>query len=155
MLPVTLRGSEPSHTRSILRHIADNNQTEPPSQTSDTTAMTSRRNNLSRPSIAPTAPSNKLIDSPSEHPIPPLDASTELLAIVATAAAITHQASSTPGELIAFAHAALYSPPISTLEIAMKRGYLPPFVGLSTITLKKYPPTLEATTMGHGPHGQP
>jgi hypothetical protein len=35
------------------------------------------------------------------------------------------------------------------LETAMKRGYLPPFVGLSTITLKKYPPTLEATTMGH------
>jgi hypothetical protein len=35
------------------------------------------------------------------------------------------------------------------LEIAMRRGYLPPFVGLSTVTLKKYPPTLEATTMGH------
>jgi hypothetical protein len=31
----------------------------------------------------------------------------------------------------------------------MKRGYLPPFVGLSTSTLKKYPPALEATTMGH------
>jgi hypothetical protein len=77
------------------------------------------------------------------------NAKIELLALVATAAAITHQTSSTPEELVAFAHAALGSPPLSTLETAMKKGYLPPFVGLSTVTLKKYPPSLEATTMGH------
>jgi hypothetical protein len=87
------------------------------------------------------------IEPIEEHPS---DAKIKLLALVATAAAITHQTSSTPGELVAFTHGALYSPPLSTLEIAMKRGYLPSFVvGLSTITLKKYPPTLEAITMGH------
>jgi hypothetical protein len=43
----------------------------------------------------------------------------------------------------------MYSPAISTMETAMKKGFLPPFTGLSEATLKKYPPPLEATTMGH------
>jgi hypothetical protein len=72
------------------------------------------------------------------------------LAMVATAMATTAQdPSSTPAEMVAFCHAAMYSPVISTMETAMKKGFLPPFTGLSEATLKKYPPPLEATTMGH------
>jgi hypothetical protein len=57
--------------------------------------------------------------------------------------------SSTPEELVAFAHAALFSPAISTLETALTRGYLPPFPGLTRRSLHQHPPHSEATTMGH------
>jgi hypothetical protein len=72
------------------------------------------------------------------------------VAMMATAIATTVQnPSSTPAKMVAFYHAAMYSPAISTLQNAMKKGFLPPFTGLSEATLKKFPPPLEATTMGH------
>jgi hypothetical protein len=57
--------------------------------------------------------------------------------------------SSTPEELVAFAHAALFSPALSTLMTALKKNYLPPFPGLTETSLRKYPPHSEATVMGH------
>jgi hypothetical protein len=57
--------------------------------------------------------------------------------------------SSTPEELVAFAHAALFSPALSTLLTAMQKNYLPPFPGLTAASLRKYPPRSEATVMGH------
>jgi Reverse transcriptase (RNA-dependent DNA polymerase) len=56
---------------------------------------------------------------------------------------------STPEELVAFAHAALFSPALSTLLMALKKQYLPPFPGLTEDSLRKHPPHSEATTMGH------
>jgi hypothetical protein len=44
--------------------------------------------------------------------------------------------SATPAELVAFAHAALFSPVLSTLKQALDRGYLPNFVGLTAKALK-------------------
>jgi len=48
----------------------------------------------------------------------------------------THKAnaavgSATPAELVAFAHAALFSPTLSTLAKALCRGHLPEFAGLT------------------------
>ena len=64
------------------------------------------------------------------------------------APAITRNAS-TPADLVAFAHAALFSPAISTLKKALRKGFLPPFTGLTETTLHRYSPSLEATAMGH------
>jgi Reverse transcriptase (RNA-dependent DNA polymerase) len=55
----------------------------------------------------------------------------------------------TPADLVAFAHAALFSPAISTLKTALDKGFLPPFTGLTATTLARYPPSLDATAMGH------
>jgi hypothetical protein len=55
----------------------------------------------------------------------------------------------TPANIVAFHHAALFSPALSTLTKALKKGYLPPLPGLTETLLRKYPPDLEATTMGH------
>ena len=57
--------------------------------------------------------------------------------------------SASPAELVAFAHAALFSPTISTLSKALSKGYLPPFPGLTIKTLQKYTPPLTATVKGH------
>ena len=65
----------------------------------------------------------------------------------AYAAAIGNSA--TPADLVAFAHASLFSPSVSTLETALRKGFLPPFPGLTLKSLQKYPPKSEATTMGH------
>jgi hypothetical protein len=54
-----------------------------------------------------------------------------------------------PADLVAFHHAALWSPSISTLETALDKQYLPPLPGLTKALLSKYRPDLEATTMGH------
>jgi hypothetical protein len=54
-----------------------------------------------------------------------------------------------PADLVAFHHAALFSPSLSTLERAIEKQYLPPLPGLTLATLRKYKPDLEATTMGH------
>jgi len=62
-------------------------------------------------------------------------------------AAIPHSAK--PSDLVQFAHQALFSPALSTLKTALRKGFLPPFRGLSTETLSKYPPNLEATMKGH------
>jgi len=57
--------------------------------------------------------------------------------------------SATPAELVAFAHAALFSPTLSTLKQALERGYLTAFPGLSAKTLAKYPPNSIAMHKGH------
>ncbi|KAI2495546.1 hypothetical protein MHU86_18991 [Fragilaria crotonensis] len=43
--------------------------------------------------------------------------------------------SATPAELVAFAHAALFSPALSTLQKAIDNGYLPNFLGLTALGL--------------------
>jgi hypothetical protein len=54
-----------------------------------------------------------------------------------------------PADLVAFHHAALFSPTMATLETAITKQYLPPRPGLTLTTLRKYKPDLEATAMGH------
>ena len=54
----------------------------------------------------------------------------------AYAAAIGNSA--TPADLVAaFAHASLFSPIVYTLETALRKGFLPPFPGLTLKTLQK------------------
>jgi hypothetical protein len=57
--------------------------------------------------------------------------------------------SCTPADIVAFHHAALFSPAISTLTTALQKGFIPPLPGLTVTLLRKYTPDLEATTMGH------
>jgi len=49
--------------------------------------------------------------------------------------------SATAADLVAFAHAALFSPVLSTLEEALRCGHVPEFAGLSLQSLQKQPPT--------------
>lgn len=49
--------------------------------------------------------------------------------------------SATPAELVAFAHATLLSPALSTLKYALDLGFLPNFIGLTAKSLLKHPPT--------------
>jgi len=55
----------------------------------------------------------------------------------------------TPAQLVAFAHATLFSPPLSTLEQALKKGYLTNFPGLTATLLRKYPPQSIPMIKGH------
>ena len=57
--------------------------------------------------------------------------------------------SATPAELVAFAHATLFSPALSTLDTALRRGFLPQFMGLTAKSLRKYPPQSVAMVKGH------
>jgi hypothetical protein len=57
--------------------------------------------------------------------------------------------SATPAELVAFGHAALFSPALSTLRVALARGYVAHFPGLTTTTLTKHPPHSFAMVKGH------
>lgn len=57
--------------------------------------------------------------------------------------------SATPAELVAFAHAALFSPALSTLQRAVACGYLPNFMGLTSATLRRHPPTSVPMIKGH------
>ena len=52
-------------------------------------------------------------------------------------------------ELVAFAHATLFSPALSTLEIALQKVYLTNFPGLTVNTLRRNPPWSPATVKGH------
>ncbi|GAX14227.1 hypothetical protein FisN_1Hu418 [Fistulifera solaris] len=52
-------------------------------------------------------------------------------------------------ELVAFAHASLFSPALSTLEAALLRGFLTNFPGLTLASLRKYPPRSLAMHKGH------
>ena len=54
-----------------------------------------------------------------------------------------------PADLVKLAHAALFSPAISTLKRALAKGYLPPFPGLTQETLNRHTPVSEATIKGH------
>jgi hypothetical protein len=57
--------------------------------------------------------------------------------------------SATPADLVAFAHAALFSPTLSTLHLALTKGYITHFPGLTPTLLRKYPPHSAATIKGH------
>jgi hypothetical protein len=57
--------------------------------------------------------------------------------------------SATPAELVAFAHAALFSPALSTLTTALKRGYLPDCLDLIAKLQREHPPQSVATIKGH------
>jgi hypothetical protein len=52
-------------------------------------------------------------------------------------------------DLVAFAHAALFSPVLSTLEKALQSNFLLNFPGLTTDTLRQHPPHSKAMVMGH------
>ena len=71
----------------------------------------------------------------------------ELLAQHLTNNAINFSTSAS--QLVAFAHAALYSPDLSTLQRALDKNFLPPFPGLTAQTLRKHPPTYDATVKGY------
>jgi hypothetical protein len=49
-----------------------------------------------------------------------------------------------PADLVAFHHASLFSPSLTTLEQAMIKKYLPPLPGLNFPTLRRLRPDLEA-----------
>jgi hypothetical protein len=55
-------------------------------------------------------------------------------------------------ELIAFFHAAMFSPVFDTLYKALNKGYITNVPGLSAKTLKKYPPFSIASIKGHLDH---
>jgi hypothetical protein len=57
--------------------------------------------------------------------------------------------SATASELVAFAHASLFSPTLSTLATALDKGYIPNFPGLSSRTLRNHPPQSAAMIKGH------
>ena len=69
----------------------------------------------------------------------------------ATIPATAHRAlgSADPAALVAFAHAALFSPAIATLHIALTRNFLPALPGLTTTLLRKHPPRSSAMIKGH------
>jgi hypothetical protein len=55
----------------------------------------------------------------------------------------------TTAELVAFVHATLFSPALSTIESAIGKGYLTNFPGLTLRSLRQNPPRSIATTKGH------
>ena len=57
--------------------------------------------------------------------------------------------SATTAELVAFAHAALFSPTLSTLKTALERGYIAHFMGLTAQSLAKHPPASVPMIKGH------
>lgn len=61
----------------------------------------------------------------------------------------TTTSSAKPADLVAFAHAALFSPTIAALRKALKNKHIINFPGLSLTTLNKYPPHSIATAKGH------
>ncbi|KAI2511195.1 hypothetical protein MHU86_3160 [Fragilaria crotonensis] len=75
-------------------------------------------------------------------PDPPSAPDPEQISLAAVAAA-------TPADLVAFAHAALFSPALSTLQFALDRGYVSDFPGLTAQTLCKYPPVSIPMIKGH------
>jgi hypothetical protein len=54
-----------------------------------------------------------------------------------------------PAELVTFAHATLFSPALSTLQKALDKGYISNFPGLTTSSLRKYPPRSIPMVKGH------
>jgi hypothetical protein len=64
-----------------------------------------------------------------------------------TALAVNHH-TETP-DLLARAHAALFSPIISTLRAAIARNFIPDFPGLSAASLRQYTPSSVAAIKGH------
>jgi hypothetical protein len=62
--------------------------------------------------------------------------------------------SATPAQLVAFSHAALFSPALSTLQSALDKNLLPDFPGLSAASLRKHPPFSAPMIKGHLYHTQ-
>jgi hypothetical protein len=60
-----------------------------------------------------------------------------------------HIGKQSAAELVAFAHATLFSPSLSTLEKALTKGYLTNFHGLDAQALRKYPPASVPMAKGH------
>jgi len=52
-------------------------------------------------------------------------------------------------KIVTFAHAAMFSPVLSTLAEALQCGYLSKFVGLTLATLQQHPPQSIAMLKGH------
>ena len=65
------------------------------------------------------------------------------------AAALTTIGYPQAAELVAYSHAALFSPALSTLEKALQRGYVRNIPGLTAKTLRRHPPRSVATAKGH------
>jgi Reverse transcriptase (RNA-dependent DNA polymerase) len=57
--------------------------------------------------------------------------------------------STKPADLVAFSHAAMFSPTITTLAEALRKDYLIGFPGLTKETLARHPPQSMATIKGH------
>jgi hypothetical protein len=55
----------------------------------------------------------------------------------------------TPANIVAFMHAAFFSPALDTLHKALKKGYITNIAGFTAETLKKYPPQSIAMVKGH------
>ena len=55
----------------------------------------------------------------------------------------------TPANMVAFMHAAFFSPAISTLEKALQLGYINNIPGFTSATLKRHPPRSAAMIKGH------
>ena len=55
----------------------------------------------------------------------------------------------TAANMVAFMHAAFFSPALSTLEKALQKGYIPNIPGFTAATLKKHPPQSAAMIKGH------
>ncbi|KAI2493168.1 Reverse transcriptase (RNA-dependent DNA polymerase) [Fragilaria crotonensis] len=89
------------------------------------------------PDVAYTA---RAVEPPPRRVASPLPCSPCAAAVVQSA---------TPSELVAFAHAALFSPSLSTLHGALERGFLPNFLGLTARKLRTHPPTSVAMVKGH------
>ena len=51
--------------------------------------------------------------------------------------------------LVQYSHAALFSPVLSTLETALRKGYVKDLPGLTLTNLRKHPPVTPATAKGH------
>jgi hypothetical protein len=52
-------------------------------------------------------------------------------------------------ELVAFAHSALFSPALSTLEIPLAKGFITNFPGLTATNLRRHPPVSRPMDKGH------
>ena len=55
----------------------------------------------------------------------------------------------TVAQQVAFSHAALFSPSLSTLQKALDNNYITGFPGLNSKSLRRHPPQSIATTKGH------
>jgi hypothetical protein len=61
----------------------------------------------------------------------------------------TAHLSASPAELVAFAHASLFSPSLLTLCTALDLKHVTGFPGLTSKLVRKYPPQSIATALGH------
>jgi hypothetical protein len=77
----------------------------------------------------------------------PVTNDTSYNAIIQSAFGAMHE--STPETRVAFMHATLGSPALSTLENAIKKNYLISFPSLTVEALRKHPPRSTATSKSH------